>query len=65
MKIFASIFVLSHDILQGKFEAKLKKSESESDVFLRILSEIIILLENGGHGGNLAQSSNRPLYIAF
>ena len=25
MKIFASIFLLSHNILQGKFEAKLKK----------------------------------------
>jgi len=25
MKIFSSIFLLSHDILQGKFEAKLKK----------------------------------------
>ena len=35
MKIFASIFSLSHNILQGKFEAKLKKIESESDIFLR------------------------------
>ena len=25
MKIFASIFLLSHNILQGKFEAKLNK----------------------------------------
>ena len=54
MKIFASIFSLSRNILQGKFVAKLKKIESESDIFLQILSEIIILLENGGCGGKLA-----------
>ena len=62
IQIFASIFLLSHNILQGKFEAKLKK-ESESDIFLQILSEIIILLENGCCGGNLAQISNWHLYM--
>ena len=47
MKIFASIFSLSRNILQGKFVAKLKKIESESDIFLQILSEIIELQEKG------------------
>ena len=55
MKIFASIFLLSHNILQGKFEAKLKKIESESDISLQILSEIIILLENGSRRKHFAK----------
>ena len=65
IQIFASIFLLSHNILQGKFEAKLKKKESESDIFLQILSEINIQLENEGCGGNLAQISNWHLYIGI
>ena len=31
------------------------KIESESDIFLQILSEIIELQENGGGGGNQTQ----------
>ena len=31
---------------------KTKEIESESDIFLQILSEIIELQENGGSGGN-------------
>ena len=61
IQIFASISLLFHNILQGKFEAKLKKSDS--DIFLLILSEIIILLENGSCGGNLSQISNRHQYV--
>ena len=57
-KYLHQYFLLSYNILQGKFEAKLKKIESESDIFLQILSEINIQLENGGCGGNLAQISN-------
>ena len=44
---------------------KTKKIESESDIFLWILSEIIIQLENGGCGGNLAQLSNWHLYMGI
>ena len=62
IQIFASISLLFHNILQGKFEAKLKK---ESDNFLQILSEINIQLENGGCGGNLAQISNWHLYMGI
>ena len=64
IQIFASISLLFHNILQGKFEAKLKK-ESECDIFLQILSEINIQLENGGCGGNLAQISNWHLYMGI
>ena len=53
MKIFASIFLSSHNILQEKFEAKNQKIESKSDIFLQILSEIIELQENGSRGRNL------------
>ena len=36
-----------------------------SEIFLQILPEIIILLENGGCGGNLAQISNWHLYMGI
>ena len=55
--ICINIFTVSN-IFKGNLRKKTKKIESESDIFLRILSEIIIQLENGGCGGNLAQLSN-------
>ena len=64
-KYLHQFFLLSHNIFLGKFEAKLKKKESESDIFFQILSEIIILLKNEGCGGNLAQISNWHLYMGI
>ena len=37
---------------------KTKKIESESDIFLQILSEIIELQENGGRGSHFGQFLN-------
>ena len=45
--------------------AHLKRKESESDIFLQILSEIIELQENGGGGGNQTQIPNFQFYIGI
>ena len=58
MKIFASIFLLSHNILQGKFEAKLKKIES--DDFLQIHLKYLSFSENEGSGSNFVKFSYFP-----
>ena len=49
----------------GEIWGKTKKIESESDIFLQILSEIIELQENGGGGGNQTQVSNFQSYIGI
>ena len=56
-KKIAQYFIVSKYFTR-EIGGKTKKKESESDIFLQILSEINIQLENGGCGGNLAQISN-------
>ena len=44
---------------------KTKEIESESDIFLQILSEMIEFQENGSRGINLAQISNWLLLMGI
>ena len=44
---------------------KTKEIESESEMFLQILSEIIELQENGGGGGKQTQIPNFQFYIGI
>ena len=56
-------FSISH--FTREIWGKTRKIESESDIFLQILSEIIEFQENGSRGINLAQISNWLLLMGI
>ena len=63
-KKLLNIFIVSKYFTR-EIGGKTKKIESESDIFIQILSEIIELQENGGGGGNQTQIPNFQFYIGI